>query len=747
MAMNPVHFAHGVCDEFLRYLFSAFPLSDPELAGQARKLLERPSSLDIPLVQGPFVSLSEAFAQGDPVQELAERKVLHQAMPGLIGYPKMYLHQQKVLEAVKQGRHILVATGTGSGKTEAFLYPIVDDLLRQRDSGIKEGLTAILVYPMNALANDQLDRLRDMLGGTGITFGQWIGTTPSTEGEVNVERFKGSSRPAYLEARRQRRKEAQDEDRAVRPLAPPEECCSEEDIRDRKPRILLTNFRQLEVLSTRLPDVALFAEAPLKYLVFDEAHTYAGATGAEVACLIRRLRALAGKKTDEVVCVGTSATLADPTKPGQDDAAARRFASRFFGVDEDHVTLVGESYVGRVWPKQRYRPVAPSGDGMERLGRVLEAVSDSVNVAEVKGVVEEITGQLFDPGEDWQESLFDHLIANEYLFQSTQVLKRPGKLDEAAWHTSQRLRIGRLPQGEKATGELLAYLVLGAAARKNGESLLRPKVHFFLRGLDEMVVALEGTAEAPKLDVFLSLNEAKERHAGRRDDAFFPVLVCRNCGQHFMERWYQGLELSRGPKNQLRGFDHGNAVEDGQGKANAVWATAPAQGGTRLVLTHRLLEEADSGPTARSQKWPRAFFCRQCGAMHRDPSGRCLADGCGHPEPLVPLVAFGDRLSSCPSCSTPSFKIGGREVEPARKVQAVTVSDVHILAQAMINAAAEGHKKLIIFADSRQDAGPRPPHSSQAHDEHGDHRGQFTSATRRHHRLAHGGVPQGPDPD
>ncbi len=704
MALNPVHFAHSVCDEFLRYLFSAFPLSDPELAGQARNLLERPSSLDIPLVHGPFVSLSEAFAQGDPVQDLAERKVLHQAMPGLIGYPKMYLHQQKVLEAVKQGRHVLVSTGTGSGKTEGFLYPIIDDLLRQRDSGVKEGLTAILVYPMNALANDQLDRLRDMLGGTEITFGQWVGTTPSTEGDVGIERFKGSSRPAYLDARQQRRKEAQAEDRAIRLLAPPEECCSEEDIRERKPRILLTNFRQLEVLSTRLPDVVLFAEAPLRYLVFDEAHTYAGATGAEVACLIRRLRALAGKKSDEVICVGTSATLADPGKPGHDDDATRRFASRFFGVDGDKVTLVGESYVNRQWPKQRYRPVAPSGDGMERLGRVLEAVTEPVNLTEIKGVVEEITGQLFDPAEDWQESLFDHLIANEYVFQSTQVLKRPGKLEEAAWHTSQRLRTGRLPQGEKATAELLAYLVLGAAARKSRESLLRPKVHFFLRGLDEMVVALEGTADAPKLNVFLSLNEAKERHPGRRDDAFFSVLVCRNCGQHFMEKWYQELELSRGARNQLKGFDHGNAVEDGQGKANAVWGTAPANGGTRLVLTHRLLEEADSGPTARSQKWPRAYVCRQCGAMHRDPAERCLADGCGHSEPLVPLIAFGDRLSSCPSCSTLSFKIGGREVEPARKVQASTVADVHILAQAMINAAAEDHKKLIIFADSRQDA-------------------------------------------
>ena len=60
-------------------------------------------------------------------------------MPGLIGYPSMWLHQQQVFEAVKAGQHVLVATGTGSGKTESFLYPIIDDLLRQRDQGIYGG--------------------------------------------------------------------------------------------------------------------------------------------------------------------------------------------------------------------------------------------------------------------------------------------------------------------------------------------------------------------------------------------------------------------------------------------------------------------------------------------------------------------------------------------------------------------------------------------------------------------------------
>src|SRR3954471_9585846 len=121
MAINPVHFAHGICDEFLRYLFSAFPLSDPELADQARQLLERPSSLDIPLVKGPFISLSEAFAKGDLVKKMAEQRLLHHAMPGLIGYATMWKHQEQVFDAVKKGRHVLVSTGTGSGKTEAFL--------------------------------------------------------------------------------------------------------------------------------------------------------------------------------------------------------------------------------------------------------------------------------------------------------------------------------------------------------------------------------------------------------------------------------------------------------------------------------------------------------------------------------------------------------------------------------------------------------------------------------------------------
>ena len=122
----------------------------------------------------------------------------------------------------------------------------------------------------------------------------------------------------------------------------------------RKPRILLTNFRQLEVLTTRLPDVALFAEAPLRYLVFDEAHTYAGATGAEVACLIRRLgkgfpmQPDVGRRCDSRFDFGGAGLdrhrFAEPVRPGEQQrrapatclqpVAGRASAGQFSGMSK-----------------------------------------------------------------------------------------------------------------------------------------------------------------------------------------------------------------------------------------------------------------------------------------------------------------------------------------------------------------------------------------------------------------------------
>ncbi len=157
----------------------------------------------------------------------------------------------------------VVASGTGSGKTESFLIPIVDDCLRNPEP---RGVRAVILYPMNALANDQLDRLRPLLAGTGVTFGRYTGDTPFDEQDAQSQ---GAPRPES---------------------APAEERYTRREIQQDPPQILLTNYVMLELLLLRKEDQKIFKGVQPRFLVLDEVHTYTGVLGAETACLIRRFK-------------------------------------------------------------------------------------------------------------------------------------------------------------------------------------------------------------------------------------------------------------------------------------------------------------------------------------------------------------------------------------------------------------------------------------------------------------------------
>ena len=165
--------------------------------------------------------------------------------------------------------------------------------------------------------------------------------------------------------RREKRSEA---------VYPPEEVCSREVMRTpgRQPRILLTNVKQLELLLTRQRDVELFADARLDFLVFDEAHTFTGAQGAETACLIRRLRAFCGREAQDTVCVATSATIVDRENPD----AARDFASRFFGVPTRRGGDGRRGLRARGLGEGRVVPPAPAKDPAAILNDCVRAVED-----------------------------------------------------------------------------------------------------------------------------------------------------------------------------------------------------------------------------------------------------------------------------------------------------------------------------------------------------------------------------------
>ncbi|MEW6664331.1 MAG: DEAD/DEAH box helicase [Thermodesulfobacteriota bacterium] len=142
MALNPIVFTEKVVRSFLRYQLTAYPFADENLHGQMRRLLSLDETRQSPLLKGPYISLSRPFRQGSSVEKLVQDGVFHPHMrlriPPEITH--VYGHQEEAIRAIRSGRTTLISTGTGSGKTECFLYPIVSKCLELRDQAVAAGL-------------------------------------------------------------------------------------------------------------------------------------------------------------------------------------------------------------------------------------------------------------------------------------------------------------------------------------------------------------------------------------------------------------------------------------------------------------------------------------------------------------------------------------------------------------------------------------------------------------------------------
>ena len=692
MALNPVAYTEKIVGSFLRYQLTAYPFMDEGLRDQMRELLSLDQTRASPLLKGPYVSLSRPFQQGAAVDDLVAEGLLHpllrERIPETVTH--LYSHQEKAIRAIAEGRTTLVSTGTGSGKTECFLYPVVSKCLELRDEDAAPGISAVIVYPMNALAEDQLLRLRGLLAGTGVSFGLYVGKTPEAESDVTGHRLRaGSSRADYEAHLEQARKDAQGET-----VYPAEEVCSRQVMRTpgSQPRVLLTNVKQLELLLTRRRDIELFADARLDHLVFDEAHTFTGALGAESACLLRRLRAFCSAGPERATCIATSATIVDPTTPD----ASRHFAARFFGVEPDEVATVGEDYEAEVWADSgsRFMPRAPQAAAAVLDECVGAVEDDDPGGARVQAAYRSLSGEPLPlrEGDDWPTALHAALSRNEIVHALNEELAQPRALDELP--TALEQRVGRaVPQAE-----VLSWLALAAAARLHERPLLRPVVHGFVRGIGGAVVSFPDGTTRPKL--WLAAEDEAASNGGESDSARFPVATCTTCGQHYFVAFLKDFTFT--------------AAKPGGGNAGAGgpwWERLDEKaGGKRVVLTDRLIgaEESDDDNDVPSRKRTAPLaLCRRCGAAHACTEPSCRA--CGRSGTLVELLAVRQKednpglLTSCLSCrATGRRPSGGRYREPAREVRAVSVADVHVLTQDMVQHAER--RRLLVFCDNRQDA-------------------------------------------
>lgn len=283
--MNVFDTHSKIIADYASYIRSFINISDPAIR----------ETVEVALAEGklwpePLLQFNPAYELAGSVSDVAKTGLLHVALTDIFKGYSLYRHQLEAIKLGTTGQDFVVTSGTGSGKSLTYMGSIFHRLLTEPNAS---GVTAIVVYPMNALINSQTNEFRTYRDnyeqGTGstfpITFGQYTGQEKD-------------------DARKQ--------------------------MRDMPPHILLTNYMMLELLLTRLQERpirdAIYEN--LRFLVFDELHTYRGRQGADVAMLIRRIRA---QCRQEVSCIGTSATMVSVGSLASQRAQVASVATTIFG--------------------------------------------------------------------------------------------------------------------------------------------------------------------------------------------------------------------------------------------------------------------------------------------------------------------------------------------------------------------------------------------------------------------------------
>ncbi len=379
--MNPVRVKQILEDQYRLFYDSVSAFADPFLMKERKRILAS-SGIATELLIEPMPGYPSANLTVSQLPEIASEKDAQQFLLGLMGDQLLYRHQRDSLRAYLDGKNVVVAAGTGAGKTEAFLLPVLTHLVRESrqwsagaaqpsrwwDSGRKlrlqregergrpTGMRALVLYPMNALVEDQMVRLRRALDsprqtmwldserfGHRFYFGRYTGRTPYQDAEV-YRALRNASRRATEAARlteveaEKARRDPEFVAKDYRPYVPRPlgaEMLTRPDMCAFAPDILITNYSMLNIMLNRRAEEPLF-ESTASYLrtpsarfhlIVDELHSYKGTSGTEVAMLLRKLVHRLGIEIDSpsLRVLGASASL------GEDEEKARSYLEEFFG--------------------------------------------------------------------------------------------------------------------------------------------------------------------------------------------------------------------------------------------------------------------------------------------------------------------------------------------------------------------------------------------------------------------------------
>lgn len=478
MAFSPIQASQEITEKYKRYLKTIFQIADFDYERQFNQELDRSSML----AKGPYLDAVDSFSKGKSPAQLIEEGVLPSSF-SKFGIPMertLYLHQESAIRKVKDGRNIVVSTGTGSGKTESFLLPILSELANEAQKGLLcPGVRALLIYPMNALANDQMERLRKILSGyPQITFGSYTGQT---------KRDRRSALYEYRALNEQRDPKAN-------------ELISREEMIETPPHILITNYAMLEYLMIR-PRENVFFNGPYarywKFIVMDEAHVYSSTTGIEVSMLLRRLKSSLPLKNIQYIL--TSATLGNEDQNEEVASFATRLCDNRF-YPEDVIRAVREN------PKK-------SQDGTERRNlssyhKLAQAISEE-HENDIRKELEALTGE--EESGDVKSAVYEYVIKDQNYWDIRKLLiKNP----QTVYYLADSMNC--------STGEIEDFVTVAAFAYKDETMLLDAKYHMFMKACDSAFITLGNSKK-------LMLTRRKSIYEQEKEYAVFEFGVCSFC--------------------------------------------------------------------------------------------------------------------------------------------------------------------------------------------------------------------------
>jgi ATP-dependent helicase YprA (DUF1998 family) len=688
--MDAIHVTESLRDSFIRYLLTTFDVgrSNPALATAIRRSFEAPGVL----FRGPFLELNPPYGKGLTLRDLSVAGVVNENMCRLRDdispsrdrpLPpdrELYVHQESAIRRIiSHHRNVVIASGTGSGKTECFLIPILHDLLSNPAPGVR----ALIIYPMNALVNDQLLRLRRLLRGTSITFGRYTS-------ELEIDEARG---------------------RAKSPDAPMNEVVSREVIRGYRgrspspPQILITNYAMLEYLLLRPEDSPIFESGLWRFVCLDEAHTYAGAQGIEVSMLLRRLKHRLNKRRGELRCIATSATLT------RDDVnAAASFAARLFGEEfsaedvifgetllindtntaEDSSPAV-EAYIETAEALKEQQLVERLRESSSRENiRSVDLVREVAQVFEAAGLVssDRIRGALGETADgDVARFIWAVLKTNRHLIELRALMQdRPIELEDVARH------IFGEDHDSRNTAAVCSLVELGALARESIDTapLLPARFHLFARGPQGAWLCINPRCPEPvgPNEGWSRLFLEKRERCNDCGAAVFELAVCRNCGQPYL----------RGFQREHLWMSEGRYEDDFNGQRYFTWRSLTVQ------------PDPDSDNAESEESDTSALqICLIC--RHESADCPCLQQ-----SQVVTLYTITDArgnpretMSTCARCKarTPGEIVTSVRVARSAPLAVLTEElyrKTPPSSDPIVRSKAGEGRKLLTFADSRQGA-------------------------------------------